>query len=90
MLTFLAVVHKDENSAFGVHFPDLPGCFSGTDESNDLIPVAMEALELWFEHEPFVAPSSIEDIRARASDDLREGAFLIAVPAPGRFQDKAA
>jgi len=26
---FLAVVHKDANSDYGVHFPDVPGCYSG-------------------------------------------------------------
>jgi hypothetical protein len=28
MKTFIALVHKDEDSAWGVSFPDLPGCFS--------------------------------------------------------------
>jgi hypothetical protein len=32
MKYFYAVVHKDEGSAFGVHFPDLPGCFSAADD----------------------------------------------------------
>jgi hypothetical protein len=27
MQDFYAIVHKDEHSAFGVSFPDLPGCF---------------------------------------------------------------
>ena len=49
MLTFLAVVHKDADSAYGVQFPDLPGCYSAADKAEDVIPNAMEALELWFE-----------------------------------------
>lgn len=81
MKYFYAVVHKDADSAFGVHFPDLPGCFSAADEVEQLMPNACEAVELWFEdasedHEP----SSLEDIRAKVADDLAEGAFLIAVP----------
>lgn len=90
MLTFLAVVHKDADSAYGVRFPDLPGCYSAADDPEDVIPKAMEALELWFEHEPFVAPRSIEAIRVEAAEDLREGAFLIAVPAPRRPVGRAA
>jgi predicted RNase H-like HicB family nuclease len=90
MLTFLAVVHKDADSAYGAHFPDLPGCYSGADEAEDVIPNAVEALALWFEHEPFVAPRSIEAIRAEAAEDLREGAFLIAVPAPQHLVGQAA
>jgi predicted RNase H-like HicB family nuclease len=31
MRYYHAVVHKDADSAFGVHFPDLPGCFSAAE-----------------------------------------------------------
>lgn len=84
MRYFHAVVHKDEDSAFGVHFPDLPGCFSAADRIEDVIPNAVEALSLWFEDAPMVAPSPVETIRARAADDLAEGAFLVMVPWIGR------
>lgn len=84
MRYFHAVVHKDEDSAFGVHFPDLPGCFSAADRIEDVIPNAVEALSLWFEDAPMVAPSLVETIRARAADDLAEGAFLVMVPWIGR------
>ena len=81
MKYFYAVVHKDADSAFGVHFPDLPGCFSAADEVEQLMPNACEAVELWFEDavdDP--APSNLESVRAQVADDLAEGAFLIAVP----------
>ena len=84
MRYFHAVVHKDEDSAFGVHFPDLPGCFSAADRIEDVIPNAVEALSFWFEDAPMVAPSPVETIRARAADDLAEGAFLVMVPWIGR------
>jgi len=84
MRYYHAVVHKDEHSAFGVHFPDLPGCFSGSDEIEDVIPNAVEALSLWFEDADDVAPSSVEKVRGEAADDLAEGAFLVMVPWIGR------
>ena len=81
MRYYHAVVHKDEDSAFGVHFPDLPGCFSAADEIEDVIPNATEALSLWFEDSDGVfEPTSVETIREQASDDLAEGAFLVMVP----------
>ncbi|MCC6942434.1 MAG: type II toxin-antitoxin system HicB family antitoxin, partial [Novosphingobium sp.] len=49
MTYFYAVVHKQEDSAFGVHFPDLPGCLSAADDVEQLVPNACEALELWLE-----------------------------------------
>ncbi len=80
MQYFYAVVHKDENSAFGVTFPDLPGCFSAADQIEDVLPNACEALELWFEDAAAVKPSTLDQVRTLVAVDLAEGAFLIAVP----------
>jgi predicted RNase H-like HicB family nuclease len=81
MKYYYAVVHKDEDSAFGVHFPDLPGCFSAADEVEQLVPNACVALELWFEDSDVeVEPRSLEAVRQAAAEELAEGAFLVAVP----------
>jgi len=80
MKYFYGVVHKDPDSAFGVHFPDLPGCFSAADELDDVLPNAVEALELWFEDAPEVEGRAIEAIKEAVVADLAEGAFLLAVP----------
>ncbi|ABQ66419.1 CopG family transcriptional regulator [Rhizorhabdus wittichii DC-6] len=80
MKYFYAVVHKDEDSAYGVHFPDLPGCFSAADDLEDVVPNAIEAMELWLEDQAEPAASSVTAIREQAAEDLAEGAFLIAVP----------
>lgn len=80
MQYFYAIVHKDTDSAFGVQFPDLPGCFSAADRIEDVVPNACEALELWFEDAEDVTPSSLEAVKAMAADDLADGAFVMAVP----------
>ncbi len=80
MQYFYAVVHKDEGSAFGVTFPDLPGCFSAADRTDEVLPNACEALELWFEDAANVAPMRLDQVRQMVAADLVEGAFLIAVP----------
>ena len=80
MKSFLALVQKDEDSAFGVSFPDLPGCFSAADEEGDILPNAVEALELWFKDEPLRNPRSLRDVATEVADELAAGAFLIAVP----------
>ncbi len=77
---FYAIIHKDEDSAFGVTFPDLPGCFSAADTMEDVLPNACEALELWFEDADEVAPQPLDKVRELAADELAEGAFVIAVP----------
>ncbi len=80
MKTYLALVHKEPGSAYGVSFPDLPGCFAAADDSGAILRDAVEALELWFEDATPVTPRGAEAIAAAVADDLAAGAFLIAVP----------
>ena len=80
MKTYFAVVHKDPDSAYGVSFPDLPGCFSAADKLGDVLPNACEALALWLEDAADIEPASMEQVRRDAAQDLADGAFLIAVP----------
>jgi predicted RNase H-like HicB family nuclease len=80
MIVYHAIVHKDDDSAWGVQFPDLPGCFSAADELDDVLANASEAVSLYLEGERPPKPSSIEAIRRLTEEDLAQGAFLLAVP----------
>ena len=83
MTHYIAIVHKDKGSAWGVSFPDLPGCFSAADKEADILPNAMEALEFFAEDMAGMpSPSSIEAIRQlpEVAADLKSGAYLISVP----------
>lgn len=82
MRHYIALVHKDEDSAFGVSFPDLPGVFSAADEEQDLIGHAIEALRLWAEDEVLPPPSPVETLVERAGirDELAAGAFFVRIP----------
>ncbi|RUM05192.1 type II toxin-antitoxin system HicB family antitoxin [Rhizobium chutanense] len=82
MKYFIALVHKDSDSAFGISFPDLPSIFSAADEEEDLTANAIEALRLWAEDEPLPMPSSYDEISSRQDirDQLAAGAFLTRIP----------
>lgn len=82
MRYFIAVVHKDDDSSFGVSFPDVPGVFSAADDMAELIPQAAEALALYAEDETLPEPRSLEAVRRdpAVAAALAEGAFLVAVP----------
>lgn len=84
MKTYFALVHKDRDSAYGVTFPDLPGCYSAADRLEDVVPHACEALDLWFEDAEEVEPSEAEAISAAHAGDLAKGAFLVAIPRVSR------
>lgn len=43
-MRFPIVIHKDEESSFGVIVPDLPGCFSGGDSLEEALVSSKEAI----------------------------------------------
>jgi predicted RNase H-like HicB family nuclease len=85
MPNYIAVVHKDSVSDYGVSFPDFPGCITAgksIDESKDL---AYEALLLhvegqWEDGEPLPAPSNLEDIVADPENADAVAFLVVSVP----------
>lgn len=84
---YLGVIEKDPDSAYGMWFPDMPGCFPATDELADLARDAVEALRLHVEvlessgvpvpqPRPFETVMHDEEVR-RA---LANGATTLLVP----------
>lgn len=81
MKNYFVLVDKDADSAFGIRFPDIPGCFSAADAAEDIVPNAIEALQLWAEDMPAPEPSIRKTILALPSvrKALAEGAYLVSV-----------
>jgi predicted RNase H-like HicB family nuclease len=77
MMLYPVYVHKDGNSAYGVTFPDFPGCFSAADELADLPRMAQEAFEVHFEGEEneIPIPSTIENLQQQ--QDYQDGFWLL-------------
>jgi len=44
---YTAVLTPEEDGAFSVRFPDLPGCYTSGDNMSDAIHMAQDALCLW-------------------------------------------
>jgi predicted RNase H-like HicB family nuclease len=82
MANYIAVVHKDAKSDFGVSFPDFPGCItagSSIDEAKDM---AHDALSLHIkgmmeDGENIPAPSKLEDIMD--NPDYSDAAAILIV-----------
>lgn len=80
MQIFYGLVHKEPDSAFGVEFPDVPGCYSASDDEGALLANACDALICHLEGEEVPEPSGIDFVRSKCASELEAGAFLLAVP----------
>lgn len=84
MTDYIALIHKDRASDFGVSFPDLPGCITAGTTLDEARAFAEEALALHLEGiaedgEAVPAPSSLEAIMAKARN---KDAVAVLIPAP--------
>ena len=85
MRHYIALIHKDADSDYGVSFPDLPGVITAGSNLDEARKMATEALEFHLEGlaqdgEAAPEPSSLEEIMAIAEN--KDGvAVLIDAPA---------
>jgi predicted RNase H-like HicB family nuclease len=49
MNSYIGLLSKDGDSAFGIHFPDLPGCTAAGDTEEESLANAALALRIWAE-----------------------------------------
>ena len=83
MSRYIAILCKDEDSAFGLHFPDLPGCVTAGGTEEEALANAAIALRLWAEDvEKLPEPSTMSTLRARAdvAEDLADGGVAVSIP----------
>ena len=85
MHQYIALIHKDGDSDYGVSFPDLPGCFTAGEDLDEARAMAKQALDLHIEGMveegiPVPEPSSLEDIMANKKN-RNAVAFLVPGPA---------
>lgn len=86
MHAYFAVVHKDEESAYGVSWPDLPGCTSAADSLGEVDAMAREALHFHLEGmredgEALPPAKGFDEVYSEAKDDAGFYAvILVSVP----------
>ena len=88
MANYIALIHKDSNSDYGVSFPDFPGCVTAgntIDEAKDLAQEALAGhIKVMLEfNEKIPEPSSLEKI-VSSSDYKDVIAFFIVTAQTGK------
>jgi predicted RNase H-like HicB family nuclease len=86
----IAIEPGDENTAFGVVIPDLPGCFSAGDTLDEAMAGAEEAIALWVDAtldagKAIPTPSSLDIIRL--NPDFEGWIFAIVAIDPALLDD---
>ena len=85
MANYIAIVHKDPNSDFGVSFADFPGCITAGRNIDEAKDMAQEALTLHIQGMiedggQLPVPSKLEEIMA--DPDFAEVAAYLVVDVP--------
>ena len=84
MASYIGLIRKEENSDFGVDFPDFPGCITAGSSLDEARIMAQEALELHAEGvaqdgEPLPSPSSLDAVLSNPGNQDAV-AFLVTLP----------
>lgn len=85
-MRYVAFIHKDPDSDYGVSFPDFPGCISAGSTVDEAVTNAVEALSghvaaMEADGDAIPAPSTLDDVLADpAFSEEREGATYVYVP----------
>jgi predicted RNase H-like HicB family nuclease len=85
MSNYIAIVHKDAKSDFGVSFPDFPGCITAGNDIDEAKDMAQEALALHIQGmtedgEQLPGPSKLEEIMN--DPDYSDAAAFLVVSIP--------
>jgi predicted RNase H-like HicB family nuclease len=85
-LRYIAFIHKEPDSIYGVSFPDMPGCFSAGDTIDDAVRNSVEALSghvrlLEADGDPVPVPRDFDAIMSdKELESDREGAMTTLIP----------
>ena len=85
MANYIAIVHKEAKSDFGVSFPDFPGCITAGENIDEAKDMAQEALTFHIQGmledgEQLPAPSRLEDIMSDPDYSKAIAYLVVSVP----------
>jgi predicted RNase H-like HicB family nuclease len=89
MAGYIALVHKDEGTSYGVSFPDVPGCIAAGDTFEEAVADAALALAAHLalmrtDGDAIPAPRSFEQLRhdPQFIDDSADAIVTMVTPRP--------
>jgi len=89
-MRYPVIIHKEENTDYGIAVPDFPGVFSGGSTLEEALANVQDAIETFYEGEEGVAlpqPSALESVLA---DEQTRGGAVALVEVDFAFLEKKA
>jgi predicted RNase H-like HicB family nuclease len=92
---YIALIHKDADSCYGVSFPDVPGVFTAGDTIDEAMKNAVEVLEFaaedWSQEtgRGFPHPRTIDELRVDP-EFQQDAATAVVAAVPFRVKAEAA
>lgn len=85
MANYIAIVHKETNTDFGVSFPDFPGCITAGESIDEAKDLAQEVLTLHIQGmledgDKLPIPSKLENIMANEEYTDAVAFLIVTVP----------
>lgn len=85
MANYIALIHKDSDSEYGVSFPDFPGCITAgktIDEAKDMAQEALSGhIRVMDEFgEKIPDPSNLEKVMSLSDDEKFVAFFIVSAP----------
>ena len=90
---YIALIHKDADSSYGVSFPDVPGVVTAGDTIDEAMQQAAEVLEFaaqdWQNPKGFPVPRTIDELRSDTQFQ-QDAADAVVAAVPFRVKAEAA
>lgn len=89
MAHYIGIIHKDENTDYGVCFPDFPGCITAGSTMEELVAMAKEALEFHMQGmvedgERLPQPMSLKQAKAHEFAEDADAFVVIEAQPPSK------
>lgn len=89
-MKYIAILHKEKDSSYGITLPDFEGCFSAADSWEDIPANIQEAIELYAEDEEDFEPPVASSFEAVSNMEEAQGGTLMIVDIDFDFLDAKA
>jgi len=89
-MRYPVIIHKEENTDYGIVVPDFPGVFSGGSTLEEALANIQDAIETFYEGEEAAAPPTPSPLESALAHEDAQGGAVALVDVDFAFLEKKA